>query len=92
MPRKSFDVEDGPHETPQQLAPRTVYTPKVKESPFIPNTMDIGVPGKARTVSDLIVALQMLRPGALIVLEGCDCTGSWSGLIDYTDTHVLLRR
>jgi hypothetical protein len=44
------------------------------------------------TVKQLIALLQTLPSDATVVLEGCDCTGWWSGSIEIEDGAILLER
>lgn len=37
---------------------------------------------KPSTVGELIAQLQKLDPNTLVLTEGCDCIGPWSGSIE----------
>jgi len=42
---------------------------------------------KPKTVQELIELLKQMPPDALVVTEGCDCVGPWSGEVERYATH-----
>lgn len=95
MPHKPKDLVDVTKDLAGEKPPRRVIVPPMlRPQPKTP--VRIGEQRRNITVRELIALLQSpeVLPDAIVILEGCDCTGDANGVIEISDTGgaILLMR